>query len=185
MGITFIHTADWQIGKSFGGFRAAEPFLMEARLSVIDRIAAVAQRENARHVLVAGDVFDGLTAPRDLLAKFVNHLKAHPALVWHLLPGNHDPAQAGSLWRPLAAMLAHMPSVRLHLAPEPVEIEPGVLLMPAPLKAKSMSTDPTAYMDSVPSAPATIRIGMAHGSAAKFGTSGDAAVLGDSQVTSR
>jgi len=56
-----IHTADWQLGKPFGRFPAeVRAALAEARLDAIDRIAAAASSSLARHVIVAGDVFDNV-----------------------------------------------------------------------------------------------------------------------------
>jgi hypothetical protein len=44
-----------------------------------------------------------------------------------------------------------------------VELERGVVLLTAPLKAKGFSADPTAGMDATATPPGTIRIGLAHG----------------------
>jgi len=55
----FLHTSDWQLGKPFGRAPAeARSAFQEARLDVIDTIAAAARQSNAPAVLVAGDVFD-------------------------------------------------------------------------------------------------------------------------------
>ena len=59
MAFTFIHTSDWQLGKSFGQFPAdVGGALRLARQRVITRIAAAAKEAGAKHVLVAGDVWD-------------------------------------------------------------------------------------------------------------------------------
>ena len=177
MSITFIHTADWQLGKKFGGFAEEfAPIVRDARMTAIDRIAIVAQTVNAKHVLVAGDVFDALAVPPDLLRQTLARMAAYPTLVWHLLPGNHDFVSPGSLWQTLAALAVNIPAICLHVTPEPVEIEPGVWLLPAPLAARAMSTDPTGYMDTYTTPPGAIRIGIAHGSARGFGSMGDAQV---------
>jgi DNA repair exonuclease SbcCD nuclease subunit len=161
MAFTFIHTADWQLGKPFGGYPAdVAPLLQQAR---------------ARHVIVAGDVFDSRTPSADLLRRTFAKLAAERDIVWHLLPGNHDPAEAGSFWL-RADAVARAPNVRLLLASTPVEIEPGVALLPAPLAAKAMATDPTAWMGICATPAGTIRIGVAHGSVQGFGSEGDAAV---------
>jgi DNA repair exonuclease SbcCD nuclease subunit len=176
MGFAFIHTADWQIGKRFGGLPddvAAR--LQEARLDVIGRIAAAARQTGARHVLVAGDVFDSAKPPQRVTGQLLARLAAHRDLVWHLLPGNHDPAQRGAVWDDIARA-APGGHVVLHTTPTPVEIERGVVLLPAPLAAKAMSTDPTAYLDAAVTPRGTIRIGMAHGSVRGFSSLGEAAI---------
>ncbi len=176
MGITIVHTADWQIGKTFGGFGDETAALLRAaRLDAVDRIASVASAAGARHVLVAGDVFDSAKPTPRTIGQLLSRLEAHDDIVWHLLPGNHDPAQPGSVWDDIADGKCPA-NVRAHTTPTPVEIEPGVLLLPAPLRAKAMSTDPTAYMDQVVSARGTIRIGMAHGSVRGFDSLGEAAI---------
>jgi DNA repair exonuclease SbcCD nuclease subunit len=176
MAFTFIHTADWQLGAQFGalpGDVAAR--LQAARFDAIDRIAAVAMEHGAGHVLVAGDVFDTVRPPQRLIGQTLARLAKYRGLVWHLLPGNHDPAQPGSVWEDLARALPG-PHVRLHIRAEPFELATGVILIPAPLTAKAMSHDPTAFMDQIETPPGAIRIGMAHGSVRGFSSEGEAAI---------
>ena len=175
MAFTFIHTADWQLGKQFGGFGDAAPLLQQARLDCIERIANVARGAGARHVIVAGDVFDSRTPSADLRQRAFKTMGAQRDIIWHLLPGNHDPAEAGSFWL-RADAVAGQSNVRLLIANTPIDIEPGVVLLPAPLAAKAMATDPTAWMDLCDTPAGTIRIGVAHGSVQGFGSDGDAAV---------
>ena len=176
MSITFIHTADWQLGKPFGNFpEEKQAVLRAARLDAIDRIAAVAGAAGARHVLVAGDVFDKAKPGQRVIGELLARLGKHREIVWHLLPGNHDPAQPGCVWDDVAR--SRPPgNVRLHVTTDAAEIEGGVLLIPAPLHAKAMSTDPTAFMDQVVSPRGTIRIGMAHGSVHGFNSIGEASI---------
>lgn len=178
MTFTFIHTADWQIGKPFASFDAEQaPRLRDARLDCIDRIADAAQAAGANHVLVAGDVFDAAIPPADLTAKLMSRLSANNGVIWHLLPGNHDPVQPGTVWRELQRK-GVPPNVRLHLEAAVTEIENGIALLAAPLTQKSTSIDPTAWMDQAITPPGVIRIGLAHGSVqgAFGGNDGDAAV---------
>ena len=64
MPVTFLHTADWQLGKPFAGI--ADPqkraLVQQERLAVLDRIAAAAQESGAQFILVAGDLFDSPSA---------------------------------------------------------------------------------------------------------------------------
>ena len=175
MAFKFIHTADWQIGKRFGRFPAEKATLLnQARMDAIQRIATEAQAHGARHVLIAGDIFDSETLPDELGQRTLTRLSMHTRVVWHLLPGNHDPARPGGLW---GALTRNLPgNVHLHLEPRTVDLEPGVVLLTAPLAAKSTTVDPTAWMDATPSPAGTIRIGLAHGSVQGFGSLGEAAV---------
>ena len=176
MAFTFLHTADWQIGKRFGALPADKAAVLRAqRLDAVDRVAAAAKAAGAGTVLVAGDVLDSETLPDTLAGQLFSRLKSHPKLTWHLLPGNHDPARAGGVWESIAA--GGLPgNVRVHTSAGVVELVPGVALLAAPLTAKSTSRDPTAFMDAAASAPGTIRIGLAHGSVQGFGSAGDANV---------
>jgi DNA repair exonuclease SbcCD nuclease subunit len=175
MKFTFIHTADWQIGKPFGAFPADKAALLRAqRVDAVDRLAAAAEKHGAGTVLVAGDVFDSETVPDALAGTLLARLKAYPKINWHLLPGNHDPARAGSVWEAIAPALPA--NVRVHGKPEPCELAPGVVLLPAPLTAKAMSRDPTAWMDTAATPAGTVRIGLAHGSVQGFGSAGEAEV---------
>lgn len=149
MSFNFIHTADWQIGKPFGSFPDdVRVLLREARLDVVGRIAAVAKAASISHVLIAGDVFDSANPPIQVVTQLLGRLSAHKGVVWHLLPGNHDPAQSGGVWD-VVKMRLPSEGVHLHLTAEPIEIAPHVVLLPAPLKAKALAHDPTAYMDGV------------------------------------
>jgi DNA repair exonuclease SbcCD nuclease subunit len=179
MGISFLHTADWQIGRPFGGFPAEKRGLLQAaRLDAIDRLARAARAGGYAHVLVAGDVLDSATAPDGLIRQLLARLAKHADLVWHLLPGNHDVARPGGVWDRMAE-IGQPGHVRAHVRAEPAEIGPGVVLLPAPLTARSSSLDPTHWMDQAPSTPGSLRIGLAHGSVRGFGSEGEAAQLID------
>src|SRR5262245_285247 len=99
MTFTFLHTADWQIGRSFGSMPADKAALLrEARLDAIDRIAEVARAAHAAHVLVAGDVYDSSAVPDRLIRQSLDRMRRNHDVCWHLLPGNHDPARPGGVW---------------------------------------------------------------------------------------
>ena len=176
MAFNFLHTADWQIGRGFGGMpRDLAAALAETRLSAIDRLAEAAIAGGARHILVAGDMFDSLTLSPRIVGQALARLARRGSLLWHVLPGNHDAHRPGGLWERL---LADDPPTNLHLylTPEAVEIEPGVWLLPAPLTARAASLDPTAHFDQCQTPPGAIRIGLAHGSVRGFGSDGQAPV---------
>ena len=179
MTFTFVHTADWQIGKRFGAFPEEKAsVLRHARLDAIDRIAEAAREAGARHVLVAGDVWDKeLLEPATLHAP-LERMRRHASLAWHLLPGNHDPARPGGLWEPLLA--EGLPeNVAAHVTAEPRALTEGVWLLPAPLTARAIAHDPTAWMDEADLPQDALRIGLAHGSVQGFGSSaGDEAGRG-------
>ena len=176
MAYSFLHTADWQIGKRFGSFPDDKPaVLRDERLRAVDRLAAAAAARGCAAVLVAGDVFDSETIPSALCARLLSLLGAYTHLTWHLLPGNHDPARPGGIWSTLSS--GGLPAnVQVHLQPQPVALAPDVMLLPAPLTSKRTNSDPTAWMDEAATPSGTMRIGLAHGSVQGFGSDGDASV---------
>ena len=176
MAFTFIHTADWQLGKPFRNFEARLGGLLdEARFEAIDRIAEIAKARAAGHVLVAGDIFDDRGVDNRIVRRAIERLGRHHGLTWHLLPGNHDFTQPAGLWQRFARLGAPV-NVTVHEQPRVAEIAPGVALLPAPLTGRLLSEDPTAWMDGAATEAGVIRIGLAHGSIQDFGEEGESAV---------
>jgi DNA repair exonuclease SbcCD nuclease subunit len=169
-----IHTADWHIGKSFGGLPPdKQGVLRDARLTAVDRIAETARKSGAAHILVAGDVFDSGSLPARQVSHLLERLRAQAGLAWHLLPGNHDADRPGGLYDRLTR--TGLPdNVHVCRAAEVLTLAPGVALLPAPAKMQASSGDPTAWMASAVTPPGTLRIGLAHGSVRDFGSSSEA-----------
>jgi DNA repair exonuclease SbcCD nuclease subunit len=168
-----IHTADWQIGKPFKQFGDQEGVLRQARLSAIEKIGQLAERENVEHVLVAGDIYDTeAPAPKTLLEP-IERMRRFPNVQWDLISGNHDPHRPKGVWDRVRE--AGTPqNVHLHLTAAPFALGPAAVLLPAPLTRKSEGRDLTEWMDRAETAPGVIRIGLAHGSVVGFGTGGEA-----------
>lgn len=171
MSIKLIHTSDWQIGKVFRFLDNANMgLLQDARLRAINRLGELAGVHEARHVLVAGDVYDmEVLSPRSINQP-IERMRAFPAVHWHLLPGNHDPHRSNGLWDQL--LHRGLPdNVHVHVAPEPAMLEgDGAVLLPAPLQHRRAIGDPTAYMDDATVPDGLIRIGLAHGTITGFGS---------------
>ncbi len=184
MAITFIHTADWQIGKRFGRF---EPELSAqlrlARLNAIDRIAEHARAQSARHVLVAGDIWDQENPEERTLHNTLERLGQAKDVSWWLLPGNHDPARPNGLWHRIQSSHAVPANVRLLLTPEAIAIEENVFVLPAPLLSRDAGRDLTAWMDACTTPDDAVRIGLAHGSVHGFGDATDSAAIISSSRT--
>lgn len=166
-----IHTADWQIGKVFR-FVSDEtmPVLQRARLDAIGTIGQLAVAKGASAVLVAGDVYDKEGLADLTLAQPLERMRAFADIAWHLIPGNHDPHRQNGIWQRVAA--GGLPgNVHIHTEAVPVALDDRTYLLPAPLHHHQTCGDPTAWMDEAVTPDDTLRIGLAHGSIAEFGSS--------------
>jgi hypothetical protein len=166
-----IHSADWQLGKPFGRFDAdVRAALTEARFDAIDAIGRSSVEQGATHVFVAGDIFD-TEGPEDrTIVQAISRMERH-ACRWWLLPGNHDFARNGGLWDRVRSRAGE--GVVVLTEPNPVEIEPGCWLLPAPLTHRHNLDDPTDLFDTMETPGARLRIGLAHGSIRDFGSQGE------------
>lgn len=167
----FIHTADLQLGASFGRFDAElAGQLKAARIEAVDRIAKLASEKSADHILVAGDVWDKEQPTPQTLRQPIDIMAGVENITWWLLPGNHDPSRSNMLWARVAEIAPA--NVKPLTEPAPVEIEPGVFVLPAPWSSKAPGRDLTAEFDKMVTPDGALRIGLAHGGVVDF--SGDA-----------
>ena len=159
-----IHTADWQIGRTYGRFDdEAAGRLAGARYEVVGRIATLATQRRADAILVAGDVFDaqGLS---DVQIRRLFHRLAGFAGPWVLIPGNHDAALAESIWT-RARRLDCIPA-NAHVIERPTVLPlpaAGIAIIAAPLTQRQTREDLTAWFDEAETPPGLLRIGLAHG----------------------
>ncbi|WP_102957805.1 metallophosphoesterase family protein [Mangrovicella endophytica] len=164
--IRILHTADWQIGKPFGGYdldRRGE--LRAARFGAVERIAALAKQRGCDAVLVAGDAFDDNTVSDRELRRTLDAMRGF-AGPWVLLPGNHDAALSVSVWTRLRSMI-EAANVVIADAPEPITLCDGRLaILPAPLTRRHEGADLTAWFDTAETPRGAVRVGLAHGSVA-------------------
>ena len=181
MSVTFLHTADWQLGKPFARVTDVlkRSLLQQERLAAVGRIGEAARASGARWVVVAGDLFDSPTATKAGVSAACAAIGAlgMPVLA---IPGNHDHGGPGCLWeQPFfvqeRAKLA--PQLRVLLAPEPVVLDDAVLL-PCPLERRHVAGDPTAWVRGALRERASDwgdrpRIVLAHGSVHGFSSAAD------------
>jgi len=160
----FLHTADWQIGRSYPRFPPDDAALLaEARIAAVERIAGLACERRVDAVLVAGDVFDAQTVPDRTLRRLFNALAGFPG-PWLMIPGNHDAALAASVWT-RARRLDCIPR-NVHSLEQPglVPFEDlGCVVLAAPLTQRQTHSDLTTWFDDEPSPAGLVRIGLAHG----------------------
>ncbi|MBL8898918.1 MAG: exonuclease SbcCD subunit D [Planctomycetes bacterium] len=141
--LRFLHSSDWQLGMSrrFLAGEAQERFAA-ARLDAISAIGELARRTGAAFVVVAGDVFETNQVSARTLARALDKLATVPVPVY-LLPGNHDPLDAGSIYRQAAFLRACPPHVRVLDGEDPRRVPEvdGVELLGAPWPGKHPAED--------------------------------------------
>jgi len=185
--ITFIHTADWQIGKPFASITdpAKRARVQQERIEAIRRIGDVVRQRQARFVVVAGDLFDSPTPTNATVASALGAIASLEVPVY-CIPGNHDHGGPDSLWEQPFFKREHgrlAANFHLLLEPRPVVVaSPGsdpasVLLLPCPLRRRHEADDPTAWIRSLDFAAfgETPRIVIAHGSTTVFAAGSTAA----------
>lgn len=161
----FLHTADWQIGRQYDRFGPEDgPALAQARLTTVERCAALAAELAVDAVLVAGDIFDAQTISDRTVRRLFMALQAFDG-PWIMLPGNHDAALAESIWTRARRLNAVPDNVHLLLTPEVMLFaDRGFAILPAPLTQRHTFNDLTDWFDHVSTPSELLRIGIAHGS---------------------
>ena len=162
--VRFIHTADWQLGMT-RHFLAAEAQARfdAARLEAVRTIGALAEAEGCAFVVVCGDVFESNQVARRVVVRALDAMAATSGVTFYLLPGNHDPLDASAVYgSPTFADNCPVNVVVLE-NPDPVEVAPGVELVPAPWPTKRPLSDLVAGACSGLSATGTVRIVAGHG----------------------
>ena len=162
--VKFLHTADWQLGmtRSFLTEEAQGRFT-QARIDAIRTMADLAHAEGARFGVVAGDVFESNLLSPQVVARSLEAMRAS-GLTWYLLPGNHDPLNAASIYQQ-RDFLDHKPeNVKVIVDHKPLSVGEGTELVGAPWSSKRPLRDllKAALIDVEPARGVT-RIAVGHG----------------------
>lgn len=161
--VTFIHTADLQLGMGRRFLAAeAQARFTHARIEVLRVLGGLATAEDCEFVVVGGDVFESNQLDRQVLVRALEALADVPVPVY-LLPGNHDPLDAASIYRSPA--FRPPPNVVVLDSPGVVVVRPGVELVAAPWTSKRPLADVLgSVVNGLAPAPAgTVRIAVGHG----------------------
>jgi DNA repair exonuclease SbcCD nuclease subunit len=190
--ITFLHTADWQIGKPFASIAdpAKRARVQQERIEAIRRIGGVVRERRAAFVVVAGDLFDSPTPTNATVATALGAIASLEVPVY-CIPGNHDHGGPDSLWEQPFFKSEHRrlaANFHLLLEPGPVVVDvprpdggsASVVLLPCPLRRRHEADDPTAWIRGLDFAPFgdRPRIAIAHGSTTVFAPGGSGGAAG-------
>lgn len=171
--ITFIHTADWQLGKPFSRVADEEKrtALRSERIAAVRRIGEIARAANAAFVVVAGDLFDSTQPTKSTISAACDAIASLGVPVY-VIPGNHDHAGPGSVWEQpffVSERRDRAPNLHILLEAKPVESD-GSILLPCPLHRRQSLEDPTLWIRDLDTATFDDRprIVIAHGSTVSF-----------------
>ncbi len=162
--IRFLHTADWQLGMTRHFLDAeAQARFTAARIEVIGVIGALAVEERCPFVVVGGDVFESNQVERQVVVRALEAMKATPEVTFYLLPGNHDPLDAASIFTSTTFVDHRPPNAVVLDGSAPMPVAPGVSLVGAPWSNKRPLVDLVARAIADVSADGTLRIVVGHG----------------------
>jgi DNA repair exonuclease SbcCD nuclease subunit len=159
----FLHTADWQLGMTRHFLSGdAQPRYSAARRDAVTGLGALAVEVGAEFVVVAGDVFEHNQLAPQVIGQSLEAMRAVGIPVY-LLPGNHDPLDASSVYTS-ALFTAECPDNVVVLDRAGVhQVRPGLEIVAAPWRSKAPTNDLVAeVLADLPPAPVT-RVLVAHG----------------------
>ena len=137
----FLHTADWQLGMTRHFLNGeAQPRYSAARRAAVAALGPLARDVGAEFVVVAGDVFEhNQLAPRDVSLS-LEAMRGIGVPVY-LLPGNHDPLDASSVYTSALFTAERPDNVVVLDRPGIHDVRPGLQLVAAPWYSKAPTTD--------------------------------------------
>ncbi|MDQ1444573.1 MAG: hypothetical protein QOI20_1037 [Acidimicrobiaceae bacterium] len=141
----------------------AQARFTQARIEAVRALGRLAQAHDCEFIVVCGDVFEANQLDRQVVGRAVEALADVPVPVF-LLPGNHDPLDAGSIYSS-PAFEHPPPNVSILRGAGVHQVRPGVELVAAPWTSKRPLHDllGAAVSDLGPPPPGTVRIAVGHG----------------------
>jgi DNA repair exonuclease SbcCD nuclease subunit len=159
----FLHTADWQLGMTRHFLAGdAQPRYSAARRDAVAGLGALAADVGAEFVVVAGDVFEHNQLAPQVIGQSLEAMRAIGVPVY-LLPGNHDPLDASSVYTGALFTAERPDNVVVLDRPGIHEIRPGLEIVAAPWRSKAPTTDLVAEVLEELSPQPVTRILVAHG----------------------
>ena len=162
-GMKFLHTADWQLGmtRSFLDPEAQARY-SAARRDAVAALGSLARETGAEFVVVAGDVFDANQLATKVVSQSLEAMRAIEVPVF-LLPGNHDPLDASSVYRSALFAKECPDNVTVLDRAGVFDVRRGVQIVAAPWRSKRPTTDLAAAVLAELPVDGTARILLAHG----------------------
>lgn len=167
--LKILHTADWHLGRRFASFSEEDAKkLGRARFDAVETMLGLAERSNVDAVLCAGDLFDEPSPRAEHYRRLAEILKKHarPERPIVLLPGNHDPVKAGSVWHADHELRRLLPSGCHVVDRDDFELSIGenAVVYARPCKSTAGEQDNALALPARAEGDERIRIGVVHGS---------------------
>src|ERR1700739_3990121 len=159
----FLHTADWQLGMTRHFLAGdAQPRYSAARRDAVAGLGPLAEATGAEFVVVAGDVFEHNQLAPKIISQSLEPMRAIGIPVY-LLPGNHDPLDASSVYTS-ALFTAERPDNVVVLDRAGLhQVRAGLEIVAAPWRSKAPTTDLVAEVLEDLSPASVTRVLVAHG----------------------
>lgn len=179
--VRILHTSDWQLGmkRRFLSSEAQSRF-DESRLAAVEVLLELAEEKQCDAIVVAGDVFDDNLLKPEIYGRAMDVLKRSTVPVF-LLPGNHDPLDAASVYH--REEFAELGNVCVLRDSDPVAVpsaggvgvDVSLEIVGAPLRGKNADEDLVAAVlrDLEPVRSAGVRVLVGHGAVSSFGEKDD------------
>lgn len=175
--VTFLHTADWQLGMTRHFLAGdAQHTYDAARADAVVAIGRLAQSTGAEFVVVCGDVFDDAKVSSRIIRRTLDALGGFSVPVY-LLPGNHDPLDATSVYRSETFVRSRPENVHVLDRAGVVRVRDGVSLVAAPWTSKRPGRDLVAEQLGRLAPGDDLRIVVGHGGVDTFSPSADPEIL--------
>ena len=162
--IRFLHTSDWQLGMTRRFLSEdAQARYTQARFDAIRTMGCIAKEKQCQFMLVCGDSFESNQVDRKTVARAIEALKEVSVPVY-LLPGNHDPLNAASVYRSSTFIEKKPAHVHIIENAVPVQVGEGFELVGAPWLSKRPNGNPIVdLLNALPPAGSIKHICVGHG----------------------
>lgn len=176
--VRFIHTSDLQLGLTRNFLDDdAQARYSQARVDTLLAIGRLAEDERSEFVVIAGDVFESNRVRPRTVGRALEAMASIKIPVY-LLPGNHDPLDAASVYTSPTFQRAVPPNVVLLDTTQPREIRPGVEVIGAPWTTKRPLRDLVGETcELLDHEPGKVRVIVGHGAVDSLMDFDDPAVI--------
>ena len=157
--VKLLATADWQLDmRAHKLSKHAKEMLYDARLKALDSLLKMGKEHGVEAILAAGDLFEVPNPRKSLVEDVARILHTNNSIDVHIIPGNHDLCQSGSVWaQPELTSISH-----LHIHKKYLEVDLGTFVLhPLPVHHKHELEPYDSLLPDV-SGDSRIHVVMAH-----------------------